>query len=304
MRPSQLALLSLLLGGCLRLQLREEEDPIAVGASFRPVATNWRLQCDGLDFTSCHLRHAHVYAVEAPERLFSVSGARLTALDEGSARVRVHARIGQKERSRRMTLETARADDIWISSLGAVVLDAFVAPPGATLVTSWAARDRDGRRLMGDSFQAWDDPSGTIDIRPAERGPAVEMRMPASTHDAIELIGDHGARVATVRVGTPEPELLELLFDPDWGDSAQAQLIGWSGDFAILYSEVPVRWASLTPEVCEAPPDSLLGVIVSSAILQAGTCTLQASADLPGAPFETTLSASAGVAPAIPRNAP
>ena len=303
MRSGQLLILTLVLGGCLRLQLRDEEDPIAVGATYRPVATNWRLQCDGIDFTSCRMRFANIYAVDAPEHLFSVSGARLTALDEGRGRVRVHARIGDKERRRRMTLENAYADEVWISTLGAVLLDAFVAPPGATLRASWEARDREGRDLIGERFLAWDDPSGTIAVQAGD-GRSVEMQMPASPHDAIELIGDHGERVATVRVGTPEPEDLELLFDPDWGEQASAQLIGWSGDFAILYSDTGVSWASLTPEICDAPPDSELGVIVHTNILQAGTCTLQAAADLPGAPFETTLTASARVAPAIQRSAP
>lgn len=304
MRPAQIALISLVMGGCLRLQLRDEDQPIAVGATFRPLTTNWRLQCEGGDLNRCRMVHAHIRSIDAPEDLFATEGSRVIALDEGSGRIHVHATIGSKERSRRMTLESAFAHEISVASLGDINIEAFVAPPGATIQTGWAATARDGRRLIGESFLAWDDPTGVVDVQPTERGPGIEMLMPDTAQESVDLIGDNGLVVATVRVDTPEPDFLELLFDPGWGDLAQAQLIGWSGSFAILYSDVPVRWSSLTPEICEAPFDGVLGSPAYAAILQAGNCTLEASADLPGAPFETTLTASARVAPAIPRSAP
>jgi len=297
-RPTLCLVLLTATGACLRLHLVDEDSPIAVGAGYDVRTTNWRLQCQGRHDISCSMQRARVRSVQADPAVFDVEGPRLWARAAGHSRVRVTATIGDKTRSRSLRLEAAEPAevDLWVG--GGPAPDRLLMSPGAEVLVGWEAFDAEGRWLTGTHLDAFDEPTGRITFDAMARSALV--RSPAESTDDLPIFGAHGGEVARIRISEDvDPDTVELYFPGGWGETANARLLGWRGESAVLGAPHPVTWESLTPEVCQAPLAASLGSLAVVAVLDAGECTLRATAVIAGQQMSDT--ATAPVALAIER---
>ncbi len=291
-------LLALGVTGCLRLQVSEPEEPVAVGAVYRFETSNRRLQCSGLASIDCDWAYADIVAIDADPALFAVEADAVRAVAPGRDKVRLTATIGRKQRSRRVTVEAAQPAAVWATVGGVFDVDAVWLPPGAVAELGWRAADASGRALGGEDLLAFDDPDGLVAVTSAG-GRSLTLEAPDEPV-ATTLVDDAGEPVVDVLVDAEGPlDDLELwLADEDPG-APSALAVGWRDGHAAVVGEVTVTYRSLTPEICAADAATTLGQAVGVSVLAPGRCQIEATVEQ--ADGSLTATGEGRVGPAITR---
>lgn len=287
--------------GCLQLRLEEPLGPVAVEATFDVVATNRRLQCEGFGFdTRCVFASADILSITADREVFEPRGDALLAVAPGRDQVKIRARVGRRVVSRGLKLEAAHAAEVFALAPAGYEIDRILLEPGSRVGLGWRALDARGRELVGRDFPAWSDPSGALGVELA--GSALDLVAPDASIADVTLIGIAGDDVATVRVAPATLDAIEVVVEDTWGDALAVRVMGWDADFAVLGADLVASVVSSTPDVCVGEAAVPVGEVALLEILGPGVCAVQARVEGVDALLEA--SASARVAPAIPRAAP